>query len=258
MRTLWKGFLTFGMVTVPVDFLTATESRDLSFRSLHKDCGTPIQRRWYCPQHGDMVPDEALQKAYPITKTEFIPLSEEELAKLPNDGNRVISIQRFVSLEEIDPIFFEKTYYLAPQKEGRKPFRLLNKALKDRNKVGLGTVVLRDKEHIIAIRPYRDALAISTLYYTDEVRSLEGMDLGESLSVSDQEMNMGRALIDALSGDPDLQQFKDQYREKVLEIVKAKAEGRTFELPPVQQAPSSTMDLAKALEASLKAAQAAK
>ena len=257
-RPIWKGYLSFGLVTIPIKLLTAEDPQDVHFRLLHKTCGTPIQNKRWCPVHETIVPYEEAGRGFEVAKGRFVTMTEEELEGVPVETSENLSIVEFVDLQEIDPLYFDKSYYLAPDEGGSKAFALLREAMREAGKVAVGKVVIREKEHLVAVRPFDDAMVMSTLFYADEIRRLEDVEeLQTEAKIHPNERKMAMQLIDGLTAEFHPQEFKDEYRDKLLQVIKAKAEGQAV-VHSAAPRPAKVVDLMDALRRSLELARKGK
>lgn len=253
-RPIWKGYLTFGLVTIPIRLLTAEDPKDLRFRLLHRPCGTPIQNRRWCPTHEAIVPYEETVRGFEVSRGRFVVLSEEELERGIPEGGPALDIAQFVQLEEIDPIYFDKSYYLTPDEGGGKAYHLLREAMRESGKIAVGKVVIREKEHLVAVRPYgENGLVMSTLFYADEIRALETEEV-PAARIHPNERKMAVQLVEGLSGEFRPDAFTDTYREKVMAAIKAKAEGEEITTTAAPH-PEKVVDLMDALRRSLEQAR---
>lgn len=253
MRPIWKGHLTFGLVTIPVKLYTATEAKDIRFRLLHQSCMTPIQNKRYCPYHEEIVEWNDVVRAYEYAKGKFVPLTDEELDNVPLETAGTVNVNAFVDLAEIDPIFHDKSYYLAPDEGGQKAFRLLHDTLDESAKVAVGKVVIREKEHLISVRPYDGALVMSTLFYADEVRATEDIpELPVQARVHPNEKRMALQLIEGLAGTFSPAEYADEYRDALQKIIDAKVGGEPVAAAPARKE-EKVVDLMEALRRSLQA-----
>jgi DNA end-binding protein Ku len=255
MRVMWKGAVSFGLVTIPVKVFGATESRTVGFHQLHARDHGRIQYRRQCSVCGEEVPFEDIVRGHEHAKDSYVVVTDEELDGLPVRSNHVIDILQFVDLREIDPIYFQKAYYLAPEKVGVKAYRLLRDAMRDGQRVAVAKVAFRDKEHLAVVRARDDILVLETMFWPDEIRepAFEGVD--EDVEMRPQELEMARSLIDSLTDTWDPRQFHDEYRDQLLALIETKAEGGT---PPPAAAPreeAEVVDLVAALKASVDAAK---
>jgi len=254
-RPILKAYIQFGLVTIPVGLFTLQDPQDLSFRLLHKVCLKPIENRRWCPTHEKMIPFEDTVRAFEFTKERFVPLTEEELSR-DIESAKGIRIERFVALSEIDPVHFEKAYLTAPEEVGRKAYRLLVTALRASKKAALGTMVMRSKQHVALLRTVGNQIVLHTLLLPAEIREAEGLDFGEDLEVNPQEQKMALSLIKTMTASANLGQFKDDWREKILAVVKAKVAGEPIapEMAPVPKV-VPTDNLVESLRASMKVAR---
>jgi DNA end-binding protein Ku len=254
--TIWSGNISFGLVTVPVKLVSAVRSKDVRFNQLEEGTGARIRYRRVSEASGDEVPNERIQKGYEISPGQYVVVDQDELEKLSPKSSHTIDIQDFVDLEQIDPIYFEQPYYLVPDRAAERPYRLLIEAMTDLQKVAVGKIVLRAKEHLVAIRPLDGALCIETMRHADEVipiESIEEIPRDDDIAPSQKELDMARQLIEALSGDFEPEKYTDAYREQLLEIIEKKAAGEEIVAEPLVEEPAKVVDLMAALEASLAA-----
>jgi DNA end-binding protein Ku len=250
---IWSGNISFGLVTVPVKLVSAVRSKDVRFNQLEEGTGARIRYRRVSEATGDEVPQERIVRGSEISPGQYVVVGQDELDKLRPKASHTIDIQDFVELEQIDPIYFEQPYYLVPDRNAAKPYKLLLDAMTDLQRVALGKVVLRGKEHLVAIRPLDGALCVETMRYADEVipeESLEGVP-GEEVAPNQRELDMARQLIEALAGDFEPEKYHDEYREQVNELIEKKAAGEEIVAEPVVEEPAKVVDLMAALEQSL-------
>jgi DNA end-binding protein Ku len=254
-RAIWSGAISFGLVNVPIKLFTATSQKDVRFHQLHDKDGARIQQKRVCSKDGEEVPMEHIVKGYEVSRDTYVVIAPEELDALDPKASRTIDILDFVDLDEIDPVYFDSTYYMVPEKGAGKAYALLLEAMRKSKKVAIARVVLRQKQHLVALRPLRNALSMETMLYADEVVSPETLEgLPEDVEVTDRELAMAQQLIDSLADDFKPERYRDDYRERVLEMIERKAEGQEIVLPEEEeQAP--VVDLMAALEASLAAAK---
>jgi DNA end-binding protein Ku len=256
-RAMWSGSVSFGLVNVPVKMVTATSPKDVRFHQLHDADGARINQRRVCSQDGQEVDFANIVKGYDLGGGRYVIIEPEELASLDPESTRTIDIEEFVDLADIDPVYFERSYYLTPDVRAEKPYALLAEAMARTGKVAIGRFVLRTKQYVVALRARDGVLALSTMLYADEV--LDPMELEiattESTQPSERELDMATRLVESLSGEFDPTKYHDEHREKVLALIEAKADGEVISLPsaPVNDAP--VVDLMAALEASLAAAK---
>jgi len=259
MRSIWTGVLSFGLVTIPVRVFTAISEKDVKFHLLHKKCHSRIQMERYCPVCDQRVEWVDVVKGYEYQKGKYVILEPEELEAIPLETAHAINILEFVDLAEIDPIYFEKAYYLAPDENGEKAFVLLREAIKEAGKVAVGKVVLREKEHLVAVRAVDQVLVMETMYYADEVRSQAELELptSEQVSINPKELTMATSLIENLTESFQLEKYKDDYRAALMELIGKKIEGEPMEEVPVAP-PTKVVNLMAALRASVEMARAAR
>jgi DNA end-binding protein Ku len=261
MRTTWNGSVSFGLVNIPVGLAPATKpaarQSDVSFRLLHRECGTPIKQKRWCPVHERDVESDELVKGWEVTKGQFVMVEEADLEAIENrDTSRSIDISRFVRLEEVDPIYFDRTYFLVPAgaEAQRRPYALLLEAMKDAEVAALGRFVLAGKEKLCLIRPMGEALALETLFVHEDVRDHDEIDEAVATSeVRAPELDLARQIIDSLAGPFEPTELRSEYRESLREMLEAKLQGVELEAP-VEAAPTPVVDLMEALKASVAAA----
>ncbi|MGH2680063.1 MAG: Ku protein [Actinomycetota bacterium] len=253
-RSMWKGAISFGLVTIPVSVYPATEEKTLRFNQLHDEDGGRIRMKRVCSVDGEEVGYEHIVKGYEYEKDRYVILTDEDFEAVPVESSRAIDIQQFVDLEEIDPMLYKKSYYLVPEETGAKAYALLREALNRSGKVGVAKVSFRDKEHLAALRFKDEAFVLETMYWPDEIREADFGGIDVSTKVRPNELDMAQTLIDNLSADWDPGEFKDEYREAMLGIVEAKINGEEIEV--VEAEPTAkVVDLMEALKASVAAAK---
>ena len=258
-RAIWSGAISFGLVNVPVKLFTATSQKDVRFNQLHDKDGGRIQQRRVCSKCGEEVGLEDIVKGYEISRDHYVKIAPEELDALDPKATRTIDIEDFVDLDEIDPIVYESTYYTVPEKGASKAYRLLLDAMKSTNKVAIARVVLRNKQHLVALRPLDGAISLGTLLYEDEIVPTSALEeLPEEVEVSDRELKMAEQLIDSLSSDFDHSKYRDEYRNQVLDMIERKAAGEEIVVEAGEEKVTPVVDLMAALEASLSAARGKK
>jgi DNA end-binding protein Ku len=257
-RSIWSGAISFGLVNVPVKLYSAVSRKTVRFHQLHDKDGVRIQQKRVCPADGEEVPYENIVKGYEISPDRYVLIETEELEALDPKKTRSIDIQEFVDLEEIDPIYYDHPYYLAPGTGASKAYRLLVQAMQKTGKVAIARVVIRQKESLVAIRATGDVMTMATMVFHDEVVSPDTIEEipDDDAKASKREVEMAEQLIASLSGDFDPTKYKDEYRERVLELIEAKAAGEEIKIQP-QEEPVKVPDLMAALEQSLAAAQKA-
>src|SRR5437763_6614706 len=258
LRPLRNAMISFGLVSIPVRFYTAKKSEDIHFNLLHSSCGTRVNRKWWCPYHEKIVDSDELIRGYAVTKNKYVTFSPEEMEVLETDDNRALDITEFVDISEIDPVFYEKAYFLGPAPGGGKTYKLLATAMKDQSKVAVARWVAAGKEHLVVIRPFENGLVLHTMFYADEVRDFGAIDR-ESTKISDKEVNLAEMLINELTaGKFNPLAFKDEYRERLLERIRAKARGTTIvaEEREEEETGGEVVDIMEALRRSLEKGRA--
>jgi DNA end-binding protein Ku len=257
-RAIWSGAISFGLVNVPVKLYTATSPKTVRFHQVSAKTGARIRQKRVDPSTGEEVPFEEIVKGYEISPERYVLIDPEELEALDPKATRTIDIEDFVDLEDIDPIYYDHSYYLAPTSGGAKAYRLLLDAMRESGKVGIGRVVIRSKQQLCALRPTGEVLTLSTMLFGDEVVEPERLDeldaVGEA-EASDRELKMAQQLIESLSHQFDPTKYHDDYRERVLALIERKAAGEEIAVEPAAEEPAPAPDLMAALEASLAAVQ---
>jgi DNA end-binding protein Ku len=251
---MWKGAISFGLVTIPVAVYPATEEKSLKFNQLHDQDMGRIRYKRVCSVDGEEVDFEHIVKGYEVEKDRYVILTDDDLDAVPVESSRAIDIQQFVELDEIDPILFKKSYYLVPDETGAKAYALLRKALSEENKVGIAKVSFRDKEHLAALRFKDRVFVLETMYWPDEIRAAEFDTVVADERVRANEVDMAKSLIENLTEPWNPESFRDEYREALLDIVEKKVAGEPIEAP-AEAAPARVVDLMEALKASVQAAK---
>ncbi len=251
-RSIWNGVISFGMVSIPVKLYTATESKDISFHLLHKECGARIKQLRWCPEHERAVEMSEIARGYEYARDEHIVMTEEDFESLPLPSKQTVELQAFVKADEIDPIYYEKSYYLEPDAKGAKPFALLTQALKEKGLTGIAKIAIRNKEQLCALRNMNGTLIMETLLYPDEIR--EQPSEIPATAVSDKELEMAYTLIDLLTEEFNPAKYSDEYREALMQVIQAKLEGEELEAVAAPK-PAKVVDIMSALKASVDAAK---
>jgi DNA end-binding protein Ku len=250
---MWKGAISFGLVTIPVAVYPATEEKTLRFNQLHETDGGRIRMKRTCSIDGEEVSYDEIVKGYEYEKDKYVILTDDDFDAVPVESSRAIDIVQFVELEQIDPTLYKKSYYLVPDETGAKAYALLREAMSQDDKVGIAKVSFRDKEHLAALRFKDDAFVLETMYWPDEIRAFDA-DVDLDVKVREQELQMARQLIENLTADWNPEEFTDEYREALLKIVEAKINGQ--EIESVAPEPTAkVVDLMEALKASVAAAK---
>jgi DNA end-binding protein Ku len=255
-RAIWSGAISFGLVNVPVKLYSATSPKTVRFHQVSAKTGARIRQKRVDPSTGDEVPYEEIVKGYEISPERYVLIDPEELEALDPKATKTVDIEDFVDLDEIDPIYYDHSYYLAPTAGGAKAYRLLLDAMRESGKVGIGRVVLRSKQQLCALRPTGDVLTLSTMLFGDEVLApdrLDELDAVEDAAASDRELQMAEQLINSLSREFDPSKYHDEYRERVIQLIERKAAGEEIAVEPEAEEPAAAPDLMAALEASLAA-----
>ena len=255
-RSIWSGAISFGLVNVPVKLYSAVSRKTVRFHQLHDADHVRIQQKRVCPADGEEVAYDNIVKGYEISPDQYVVIEPEELEALDPKKTRAIEIQEFVDLDEIDPIFYDHPYYLAPDTGAAKAYRLLLRAMEETNKVAIARVVIRQKEHLVAIRATGDVMTMATMIFNDEVVSPDTIEElpDDEAEASPREIEMAEQLIGSLTADFDPTKYHDEYRERVMELIEAKASGAELAIQPAPE-PAKVPDLMAALEQSLAAAQ---
>jgi DNA end-binding protein Ku len=253
-RSIWNGTITFGMVNVPVKLYTATESKTVHFHEVHLADGEKIEHRRICPKEDKEVPYKEIVKGYEVGEDEYVVLEKDEAKAAAGDRGKVIHLREFVCAQEIDPVFYEKTYYVGSRDE-EDSFRLLHEALRKSERAGIGRFAFHDREYLVAVRSGQEVLVLHTLRFHDELVSGDELEIeGGAGKPSQNEVRMASQLVGALADDFQPSAFKDTYRDAVLDLIKRKSKGEEIDLV-AQEEPGHGDDLAAALEASLAGAR---
>jgi DNA end-binding protein Ku len=251
-HAIGSGTISFGLVSIPVKMYTAASSMNVSFNQLHAKCGSRIRQQTFCPVCNETIERGALVKGYEVAKDQYVRVGDEELKALEGEASKTIDIAEFVPLEKVDPVYFEKAYYLGPDKGGEKAYRLLTDAMAKSSRVAVATFVMRGKESLVLIRPSNDGLMLHTMFFSDEVRNFGEIDKGIGAKIRDGEMDLAQQLIDGLSNDDfKPENYEDSYRVRVLQLIEQKVEGKevTVTAPVAERA--QVIDLMDALKESL-------
>lgn len=257
MHTMWKGTISFGLVNIPVKMHAATENKDIKLRQLHHECQTPIKYEKVCPVCDREVKPEEIVKAYEYAKNKFVILDEEDLEELKKEQeDKAVEIIDFVNLADIDPIYFERSYYLSPNEGGSKAYGLLRQALEETGKIGVAKMMIRTKEQLAVIRTYQKVLVVETIHYPDEVRSVEEVpNIPENVEIVKKELDTAKMLIEQLSTTFDPEKYQDEYRTALLELIEEKKNQAEVVTATKQEVPDNVTNLMDALQASLERAR---
>ncbi|MGH2817292.1 MAG: Ku protein [Actinomycetota bacterium] len=257
MKALWKGAITFGLISIPVRLHSAVQEKSLKFHLLHDEDSGRIKYQRVCSKCGKEVTWDDQVRGYEVSKDTYVTFTDEELEAVDVESIRAIDVVSFVPLESIDPIYFNKTYYVAPEPSGLKAYRLLAGALEAEQQVGIAKVALRDKEHLATIRLKEDVFVLETMHWPDEIREPAFEELTKNVDVRDQEVKMARQLVQQLSDEFKPDQFQDEYRVALEALVERKIEGQEISVapPPEEEEPTKVVDLMEALKASVEEAK---
>lgn len=250
MRSMWNGMISFGLVNIPVGMYPATKNDKVRFNWLHKEDGGRIENHRVCKKCGEEVDFDDLAKGYEYEKDHYVTVTDEELAKAQAEATETITIEAFVDLDEIDPIYFEKPYYLVPARKSDRVYALLREALKSTKKVGIARFVLRTREYLAAVRASGNALVLDTMHFSEEIREAEDVPPADA-EVNKRELEMATQLVEAMENEFDPNKYHDTYQEAVMELIDKKLEGKTISAKPKHKEPTNVIDLMSRLKASL-------
>src|SRR5215204_1817476 len=258
-RAIWSGAISFGLVNIPVKLYSAVSRKTVRFHQIDAESGQRIRQQRVNPGSGEEVPYEQIVKGYEISPDRYVTITPEELESLEPQKTRTIDIEEFVDLEQIDPIYYDHPYYLAPDKGAAKAYRLLLDAMEQADKVAIARVVIRSKENLVALRAYGGAITMETMLFPDEVTQPESIEelsaVDGDVKTTKRELDMAKQLIESLSGDFDPSEYRDQYRERVLDLIERKAAGETITIEEPVAEKHEVPDLMAALEASISASK---
>ncbi|PYJ15967.1 MAG: Ku protein [Verrucomicrobia bacterium] len=254
MRAIWKGSISFGLVNIPIALYPATRREELKFRLLRKSDLSPVNYKRVAEKDGKEVPWDQIVKGYEYEKGKYVVLKDEDFERVDLEATQTVDIQDFVHVDEIDPMFFYKPYYLEPQKGGEKAYALLRDALEDSNKVGIAKVVIKTRQYLAGVKPEDGALVLELMHFADELADTEKLHVPKKMEVGKREMNMAKSLIDSMSSKWEPEKYRDDYREALMEVIEEKVEagGKEIEEKP-RKAPKPTkvIDLVSVLQKSL-------
>src|SRR5580765_5907974 len=226
-HSIGSGNISFGLVSIPIKMFSSVSSGGVSFNQLHQKCGGRIRQQQICPTCNEVVERSTLVKGYEFAKDQYVQFTDEELKAMEGEASKMIDIVEFVPLAQVDPIYFEKTYYIGPDKGGEKAYRLLADAMKSAGRVALAKFVMRGKENLVLIRPSHDGLMLHTMYFADEIRDFGEVDKGDAAKVKPGELELAERLVGELTSEKFRpEQYSDEYRTRVLQVVESKVEGR--------------------------------
>jgi len=253
MHTMWKGSISFGLVNIPIKLHTATEDKDIKLRTLHKKCHSPVKYEKVCSVCEEELQPDDIVKAYEYTKGKYVVLEDEELESLRKENeDKAVEIIDFVKMEEIDPIYYNRSYYMSPNEGGGKAYSLLRKALKESQKVGLAKIIIRAKEQLAIVRVYENTLVMETIHFPDEVRSSADVpSVPAEDKVTDKELDTAIMLIDQLTTEFNPEKYTDDYRTALLELIESKRTGQETVTAKEKEPVTNVTDLMAALQASI-------
>jgi DNA end-binding protein Ku len=249
--TVWKGYVSFGLVTVPIRLYVAARDEHISFNQVHEVCGTRIKQQLFCPHCERVVERKELVKGYPLDKERNLIFKEEELKALAPESSSTMEIVQFVDLEDIDPIYYETSYYSVPEEAGRRPYALLLQTMKESKLAAIAKVTLHSRERVVVLRPYGNGLALHTIYYPNEVRAVAEYGQPTEVKLQEQEVKLAEQFAEALKKPFHPEQFKDEYEARVLELIESRAEGHAEPSATPQRKLAPVIDLMDALKKSL-------
>ncbi len=255
-RSIWSGSISFGLVNIPVKLFSAVKDKDVHFHMLHGADGTRVQQKLVCPADGKEVARNEVVKGYEFAPDRYVTVQPEELQGLAPKASRTIEINDFVNLAEIDPIYYDRPYYLAPDKHSDKAYRLLMEAMTRSQKVAIARFVMRDKEYLVALRPAEGVMLLETMRFADEITPASEIEADAdmetaAIELSDRELAIAQQLVDSLAADFEPEKYRDDYRDRVLTLLDRKAKGEEVVVSPAAEEPAAVIDLVSALEASL-------
>jgi DNA end-binding protein Ku len=251
--TVWKGHLTFGLVSFPVKLYSAARSESISFNQLHKADGSRVRQVLYCAAEDKPIPRTEIVKGYEYEKDRYVIIEDEDVKKVAPKTAKVMEIQEFVKADQVDPIYFETSYYMAPEEAGEKPYALLFDALKRSGYVGIAKVAMHNREHVVILRPGENGVLMHTMYYSHEIRKVDEFRTDLSL-VKEKELALAQNLVEALAGEFEPEKYKDSYRENLLQMIEAKKAGEEVVATP-EPRQEKVVDILEALKASLAVAK---
>ena len=256
MRAIWKGSISFGLVNIPIALYPATRKEELKFRLLRKKDLSPVNYKRVAAKDGKEVPWDEIVKGYEYEKGKFVVLNEKDFQRVDLEATQTVDIQDFVDLDEIDPMFFYKPYYLEPQKGGDKAYTLLREALSDGKKVGIAKVVIKTRQYLGGVKALKDALVLELMHFAEELADPEKLHVPKKTTVGKREKEMAEALVKSMSSKWDPEKYKDDYREALMEVIEEKVESGGEEIeekPKEKKTPTKVIDLVAVLQESLKA-----
>jgi DNA end-binding protein Ku len=251
MHTMWKGSISFGLVHIPIKLYAATEDKDIKFRSLHKECKNPIKYEKVCPICEKELEQADIVKGYEYEPGKYVIINPDELKELSNISGKRIDIIDFVSIDDIDPIYYNRSYFIGPNDNGEKPYSLLKQAIEDTNKIGIAKITIRSKQQLAVVRSYKNGLLLETIHWPDEVRSIEQIpSFSEETTVDAKELEMAKALVEQLTTEFTPEKYTDEYRTTLMELIESKMKNEEF-ITPHEKPEANIIDLMDALQASI-------
>ncbi|MGM7700854.1 Ku protein [Pseudalkalibacillus sp. Hm43] len=251
MHTMWKGSISFGLVTIPIKLFAATENKDIKMRQLHKEDHSPIKYEKTCTGCEKSLEQSEIVKAYEYEPNKFVELEKDEMDALAKEQTKSIEIMDFVDLSEVDPIYFDRSYFIGPGENGSKPYTLLKTAMEESGKIGIAKVMIRSKQHLSVVRVYEKGLLLETIHFPDEVRNIDLVpDIPEEMELNDKELKMAIQLIEQLTTEFDPEKYQDDYREALMEAIQSKVKGEQIKVAK-QRPKADVVDLMDALQASI-------
>jgi len=254
-RAIWSGSITFGMVSIPVDLYSTVQEKDVHFHQIHRSCGTRIHLQKYCPKHEKAVPNDEIIKGYEVSKGRYVLMDDKDFENLPVPSLHTVNVNAFVNAEEIDPVYYDTTYYIRPEEGGRKPFALLIKAMNEKKVNALAQIALRARESLCLLRPSGDTMVLETLFYPDEIREIPAVATKE-IKVDARELKMATDLVDLLQEKFEPSKYQDQYREALLHRIEEKSKGEEpIQSEEIVPSTGKVINIMDALRASVEAAK---
>lgn len=248
--TVWKGYITFGLISIPIRLFTAARSERVGFHQVHEVCGTRIKQQLYCPHCERTVERSEIIKGYEVSKGEFVEVTDEEIKKIAPTSTDTMDILEFVKLEDIDPLYFDASYYAVPEDPGRRAYGLLLETMRKSGYAAMAKVGMHQREYVVVIRPREQGLTLHTIYYPNEVRAVPEYAHIESVDLKPQEVELAQQLIKSLAGPFEPERYEDEYQKRLLELIEAKGEGRRVQATPHKKM-APVIDLMAALQKSL-------
>jgi DNA end-binding protein Ku len=253
-RSIWNGVITFGMVSIPIKLYTATENKDIAFHQLHEKCDTRVKYQKFCQHCERTIENDEIEKGYEYARGQYVILTDEDFEQLPLPSKHAIEVSAFVEMAQIDPIYYEKSYYVEPDEAATRPFGLFMKAITDMEMVAIASITLRNKERLCALRPLGGTLVLDTLLYPDEVR-VDADTEAPDVKVSEKELKMAEHLIELMKQDFDPAAYHDHYRDALKKVIEAKLEGKEIVEAPESAPRAKVVDLMEALRNSVETLQ---